>query len=63
MHPTGLKLGVTFHLIFYYILLYLTDMEQVSNIIQCIKHLSYHTLISNENSNKKIYNTSVKMRM
>jgi len=29
------------HLIFYYIPLYLTDMEQVSSIMQCIKHLSY----------------------
>ena len=37
------------NLIFYYIPLYLTDMEQVSNIMQCIKHLSYHTLITNEN--------------
>jgi len=37
------------HLIFYYIPLYLTDMEQVSNIMQCIKHLSYHTLITNKN--------------
>ena len=35
------------YLIFYYIPLYLTDMEQVSNIMQCIKHSSYHTV--NEN--------------
>jgi len=35
------------HLIFYYIPLYLTDMEPVNNIMQCIKHSSYHTI--NEN--------------
>jgi len=35
------------HLIFYYIPLYLTDMEQVSNAMQCIKHLSYHTTNAN----------------
>jgi len=35
------------HLIFYYIPLYLTDMEQVSSIMQCIKHMSYHTVNKN----------------
>ena len=39
--------GVSSHLIFYYIPLYLTDMEQVSSIMQCIKHLSYHTVNKN----------------
>jgi hypothetical protein len=39
--PTGIQSSS-----FYYIPLYLTDMEQVNNIRQYIKHLSYHTLIT-----------------
>jgi len=47
----------------YYIPLYLTDMEQVSNLMQHIKHLSCHRSITMRIDTIQTYDISIQMRV